>query len=241
MLPPDEQLVADYVLADILPHLKEDEYCVVGSLAMRYQLASKGHEPVERPFYDIDMATASPASVLPSMYDTLALTHFHEPGADGRHYLAGIHRETGVPVDLFTWLRNVSSEVDHAPWQGTTIPVTKPEEDFVAKVWEIDFCLARGVKQGWFDDAVRLAKIVDLDTAEAMWRRRCPDRAETLLGTFATAVQVSYDHPDLVIPSGPISAKPIPKRVGCDGCAPGAHLAKPHEVAALQALRSTVV
>lgn len=227
-LPVHDRALADTTLDFVTSNLKDDGFCMGGGLVTRYYLAQRAGLVVGRPFHDVDILTASPDSILPSMFDRIALTHFHHPDSDDRHYIAGIDRETGIVIDFFTWLRHLAPEPLRVPWHDTTLPITTLEEECMAKVWEVNRNLLKGVKKSLLKDVILLSGIADWDEVEQLWSRRCRDRIHRALGTFALAQQVIHDNPDLLIHPKPQAPRNV--RAGCAECTPDFPLASQAEI-----------
>src|SRR5260370_40796041 len=98
--PESDAKKVDIFLQRLIPHLIDNEYLVVGGLAIRYQLYKHGVVYPIRDFNDLDLKANSINTVKPSVTQDFLIYHYH-PEKNGSFFIVLIDPVTKIKVDIF--------------------------------------------------------------------------------------------------------------------------------------------
>lgn len=151
----------------VIPYFKEDEYAIVGGLAISYHLAQHN---ISHPFNtsELDLIAKTPESVSPKITEDFMIYHYHyrEPF----FYLCMDDKTEKMHLDVFTY--EPEEAVMSVASDGKNYTLVTPETALVKKVGDLQRMFKGDkVSPKEFLDAERLWDIADLDKANDIWNR----------------------------------------------------------------------
>ena len=198
-------------LNKLLPHLKPDDFVVVGGLAIRYHLISRGIPYPQRPFNDLDLIVKSPNVVFPSVSKDFLICHHHTDD----FYLALVDPISKTKVDIFSY-DPAPKRLERVSLDNRHINVVSVEDQLVKTVLDIQRISSEAhVDPKQFFDTKLLVQISDLQRANKVWQshkfKEYPSDIEEAIGR---AEKIAVDHPEWV------EEKPFrkPKPYACTSC-----------------------
>lgn len=187
-------------LTRLLPHLVEEEFVIVGGLAIRYHLLSRSLSYPDRPFNDLDIIVKKPITVKPSVTKDFLVAHYHKKDADSA-YLYLVDPISKTKVDIFDFAEAPESTT-RIRFGTYNIDLVSVEDQLVKSTVDISRVtdpnqVAVDPKQLY--DARRLFSIADMVIANRLWTNKYKKLFnKTLETTLVAAEEEARKHPDRV-------------------------------------------
>lgn len=183
-------------LDKLLPYLTSGQFTIVGGLAIRYHLVSKGIPYPHRPFNDLDIIAQSRSVVSHLVTKDFLVEHYH-PFKDNHFYIVLIDPVSKTKVDIF--------DNTMAPFEVVTVPfgkyllqVQSIEDQLVKTVVDIRrLSQTLKVDPKQFQDARLLLSVANLQKAETFWQRKNLG-PQTLFETLLASEKIAHKHPEYV-------------------------------------------
>lgn len=203
----EQQLIVGFVenetkrigsfLDRLLPHLEVGEFVIVGGLAIRFHLTSRGVEFPARPFNDLDLIAKTDHTLRPTVAKDFLISHYHlVPGRVP--YIALVDEVNRMKADVFDYNpppENVVA-VGYNDYQLNIVSV----EDQLAKT--VADCTRIHTDKVALDpkqivDAKLLMKIADMEKAERIWYSRMFSQYQkSLIEVFEDVLSAAKQFPD---------------------------------------------
>lgn len=183
-------------LARLIPHLTSEEFTIVGGLAIRHHLVSRGIPYPRRPFNDLDMVAESVDVVHPSVIKDFFVYHYHlETG--GRFYVVLLDPISKTKIDIFDNHTPIEGPVD-VNLRGIKVKITGIEGQLVKTVLDIQRISADSmVDPKQFLDTNLLLQIADIEEADRIWRQRnYVDYPSSIREAMERAEKIAQKHPE---------------------------------------------
>lgn len=203
----EQQLVIGFVenetkriesfLDKLLPHLEAGEFVIVGGLAIRFHLTSRGIEFPTRPFNDLDLIAKTSRTLRPTVTRDFLISHYHLiPGQVP--YVAQVDAVNHMKADIFGY-NPAPEKITTVDYKNYRLNIVSIEDQLVKIVADCSRILtdkfALDPKQ--IDDAKLLMKIADMEKAERIWRSRMfPQHPKSLTDAFADVLSAAKQFPD---------------------------------------------
>lgn len=159
------------LLEKLLPHLKKDQFAIVGGLAIRHHLIYAGIKYPKRPLNDLDIIAKSADTVLSSVIKDFLVAHYH-PQKGSFFYIVLIEPELKTKVDIFDYTQT-PKELLRVPFHEYIVNIQSLEDQLVKTVLDtlkVVDNLVVDPKQ--FQDARLMMQAADMDKAEENWKSR---------------------------------------------------------------------
>ncbi len=185
-------------LERLLPYLVPDEFVFVGGIAIRYHLNKAGISYPPRPFNDLDIIVKSSETLLPSVKTDFLIYHYH-PNKNGWFFVALVDPVSKTKVDIFPY-DPAPEETIQVNFGGYQVRLVSSEDQLIKTALDIRRVSPKiKVDPKQFSDADYLLKIVDLNKAEKIWRRKFYALYGTTLSeTIQTAKNIALLHPEWI-------------------------------------------
>jgi len=187
------------LLLRLIPYLEENKYILVGGIAIRYHLISKGVPYNIRPFNDLDVIAKEENTLNPKVTQDFLISHYH-PAKNSEPYIALVDPFTKTKVDIFGY-DPVPEETFNIDFEGYTVKIPSSEDQLVKTVLDVQRISEKAkVDPKQFEDARLLMKVSDLKVAIRIWKRKYFARFRTnLIETLEKAEKRRSQHPEWVV------------------------------------------
>lgn len=176
-------------LQKLLPYLRKGGFTIVGGLAIRYHLASKGIPYPQRPFNDLDIIIENSGVVSPAVAKDFLIYHYHPDD----FYIALVEPITKTKVDVFKALPAPHKTIP-VNFGEETLRVVSIEDQLVKTVFDIQrISEEKKVDPKQFSDTRLLMQIADLKLANQFWRE---NQFGDLMEAVNRAESIAKSHPD---------------------------------------------
>ncbi|PIR80117.1 MAG: hypothetical protein COU25_01825 [Candidatus Levybacteria bacterium CG10_big_fil_rev_8_21_14_0_10_35_13] len=157
-------------LERLLPHLTPEKFVIVGGLAIRYGLISKGVEYPKRPFNDLDLIAESENVVYPSIKNDFQIYHHHRDG--NTFFLAFVDPISKTKVDIFDWSKPPFYK-EAVDFKGRKLLVQSLEDQLTVTVLDI-LQASNEIKRDpkMVSDMELMLLVADLNKANNIWQKR---------------------------------------------------------------------
>ncbi len=185
------------LLDKLLPHLEVREFVIVGGLAIRFHLFSRGVEFPIRQFNDLDMIAKTNHTLRPSVTRDFLISHYHLiPGQVP--YVALVDAINHITVDIFGY-DPAPEKVVAVGYKDYRLDIVSVEDQLVKTVADCTRILtdkyALDPKQ--ITDAKLLMKIADMEKVERIWRTRVfSQHQKSLIDEFAGVLSAAEQFPN---------------------------------------------
>lgn len=180
----------------LVPHLETNQFVIVGGLAIRYHLASKGINYPIRPFNDLDLITKSANVVHPSVTEDFLVYHYHPQKRD-TFYIVLVDPESKTKVDIFDY-QFPPQEIVKVPFSGQLVNLPSMEDQLVKVALDIQRIseVAR-VDPKMFTDMRLLTQIADMKKADELWRKwNFKQHPSTIQQAIDRVEKIKNEHPE---------------------------------------------
>lgn len=180
-------------LQKLLPYLRKGGFTIVGGLAIRYHLISKGISYSPGPFNDLDIIVENSEVVSQAVAQDFLIYHYHPDD----FYLALVEPITKTKVDVFE-----ASPVPHKTvtvnFGEETLRVVSIEDQLVKTVFDIQrISEEKKVDPKQFFDTRLLMQIADLKLANQFWQQnQFHDFPSDLMEAVNRAENIAKSHPN---------------------------------------------
>ena len=166
-----DEIRVDTLLQKLIPHLKKDQFAIVGGLAIRHHLICAGIKYPKRPLNDLDIIAKKADVVLPSVIKDFSVAHYH-PQKGSAFYIVLIDPESKTEVDIFDYTQP-PKELVKVAFHEYVVNIRSIEDQLVKTVLDTLKVVDRLVvdpKQ--FQDARLMMQAADMEKAEENWKSR---------------------------------------------------------------------
>lgn len=179
----------------LLAYLSPDNFVVVGGLAIRYHLISRGLSYPQRPFNDLDIIVKSSSIFSPSVSKDFLIYHYH-PDHD---FLALVDPVSRTKVDIFRY-DSAPKKVVQVAFANKNINVVSAEDQLARTVSEIQRISSEAhVDPKQFLDTKLLFKIADLRKADRIWQSyKFNKYPQSLKKAIERAELIAEKHPEWI-------------------------------------------
>lgn len=189
-------LPEDLFLQKILPHMKKEQFLVVGGLAIRYHLNQHGVTYPLREFNDLDLKAFSIDVIKPSVQKDFLIYHYH-PLKNGSFFVALVDPGTKIKVDIFdTTIKH--EEYTVLPFHEWKLKIVAIEDQLVKTVYDIGRISEESkVDPKQFSDTDLLLKIANIEKAQKIWgERNYKNYPSSINEAIERAKQIAKEHPE---------------------------------------------
>lgn len=185
-------------LRKLVPHLTQDEFCVVGGVAIRYHTIAGGLDYPARPFNDIDLIAKRLDSIRPTITNDFMIGHVHGGKTPDDFYLVVVDPDTKMKADIFNW-QSTNEKIRLISLGNVDIPLVDTAHQLATTVRDLQK-VTRGevVDPKQFEDARRLQLLADPDQIEPAWADTWPGSDLSLAEAALLAEESAAQHPELL-------------------------------------------
>ncbi|MBI5358423.1 hypothetical protein HZB69_02225 [Candidatus Amesbacteria bacterium] len=204
-------------LDKLLPHLEVGEFVIVGGLAIRFHLASRGVEFPTRPFNDLDLIVKTSRTLRPSVTRDFLISHYHLiPGQVP--YIALVDAVNHMKADIFSY-DPAPEKVVAVGYKNYHLDIVSVEDQLAKTVADCTriFTDKFALDPKQIADAKLLMEIADMEKAERIWRSRVfSQHPKSLIDEFADVLSAAEQFPNR-LKKNPFRK---PRDYVCAECAP---------------------
>ena len=186
--PPEAERITRH-FERLIPNLQQNRFVVVGGLAIRSGLSSRGMSYPNRKFNDIDLAAQAEDVVKPSITKDFLVYHHHPD-----FYFAFVDPVSKTKVDIFDWSKPpiYTEEVD---FEGQKISIQSLEDQLTVTVLDI-LRASNVVKRDpkMIVDMRLMLSVADIKKVNQIWRKR--GGTENFLQALENTQNLFRDHPE---------------------------------------------
>lgn len=162
----DERKRTTANLERLLPHLKPDQFVIVGGLAIRYHLITHGISYPRRPFNDLDIIVKNKKVVSLAVAKDFLIYHYHPKD----YFLALVDPKSKTKVDIFSYYP-VPHRTIKAKFGMREVDIVSIEDQLVKTVFDIQRISEKAkVDPKQFLDTRLLMEIADMELVDRLWR-----------------------------------------------------------------------
>lgn len=192
-----DEIRVDTCLKRLIPHLKKDQFAIVGGLAIRHHLFCAGIKYPKRPFNDLDIIVKSADTVLPSVINDFLVAHYH-PQKGSSFYIVLIDTASKTKVDIFDYTQG-PKELVRVAFHEYIVNMQSIEDQLVKTVLDtLKVVDKKVVDPKQFQDARLMMQAADMEEAQENWQsRNFKKYPSSLIKALEKAEEIVMKNPDL--------------------------------------------
>ena len=176
-------------LERLLPHLEPEKFVIVGGLAIRHGLVSRGIDFPQREFNDLDIIAQEESVVYPSITQDF-LTYHHHPD----FYFAFVDPISKTKVDVFDWSKPPFYK-EAVNFQGRKLLVRSLEDQLTVIVWDV-LQASNEIKRDpkMISDMELMLSVSNAQILAEIWQKR--SQKSSFLEAVENARRLFKEHPE---------------------------------------------
>lgn len=186
------------LLKKILPYIDTDQLAIVGGLAIRFLLLSKGINYPLRPFNDLDLMVKSMKVIKSEIQNEFLVYHYHPP-QKGTFYIVLVDPDLKTKIDIFDWNPPLEDYIE-VEFDKYKLKLRSVEDQLTKTVYDIQrISEVKKVDPKQFQDARLLCQAGDMKKADKIWRKRnYGSYPDSLVSAIERAEEIAKQHPEWI-------------------------------------------